>query len=492
MTIDEVTRPALHLDRRAYQPLLEEFDYRVDEIEGQLPKDLTGTLYRIGPGKHQVGRTLLHNVFDGDGMVSQFTLDGSSVRFRNRYVRTKHFNHGLTSNRIKYRGVGTQIPGGPLANFLRLPGNVANTNVIQHDGELLALWEMGKPHRLHPDTLDTLGEYDFDGRLGYLGAFSAHPKWDPDTGEMYNFGLDLLPSPRIRTYKVDTLGKLHPLASVPMLDLVWTHDFALTKRYMVFVLDPLVANIPKLALGTHSIIDSLDFKSGKATRFLLVPRDGGTPRIVEHAALLHFHVTNAYDDGDDVVIDLVRFDSRWRDIRASAGEINMNDADPFTAPASTLMRYRIGAAGRVTEQPLVTQSVEFPQYDWRLSTREHRYTYLAGQADTDGPHNAIVKVDHHTDAITTCRLGASAVGEPLFIPRTPDAAEDDGWLLAVNHQLEEHRSQLIIFDARDIERGPMATAWLSHHIPWGFHGTFTHRVAVAGSPIPLPDELPAL
>jgi all-trans-8'-apo-beta-carotenal 15,15'-oxygenase len=189
MTIDEVTRPAEQLARRAYAPLLEEFDYRIDEIEGELPKDLTGTLHRIGPGKHQVGRTLLHNVFDGDGMVSQFTLDGSSVRFRNRYVRTKHFNHGLRSNRIKYRGVGTQIPGGPLANFLRLPGNVANTNVVHHDGELLALWELGKPHRLHADTLDTLGEYDFGGRLGYLGAFSAHPKWDPDSGEMYNFGL---------------------------------------------------------------------------------------------------------------------------------------------------------------------------------------------------------------------------------------------------------------------------------------------------------------
>jgi all-trans-8'-apo-beta-carotenal 15,15'-oxygenase len=253
-----------------------------------------------------------------------------------------------------------------------------------------------------------------------------------------------------------------------MLDLVWTHDFALTKRYMVFVLDPLMADIPKIALGTHSFIDSLDFKSDKATRFLLVPRNGGTPRIVEHEALLHFHVTNAYDDGDDVVIDLVRFDSRWRDIRAGVGEVNMNPADPFVVPASTLMRYRTSTAGRITEQPLATGSVEFPQYEWRLSTREHRYTYLAGRADTDGPYNALIKVDHRTDAITTCELGTSAVGEPLFVPRTPDSGEDDGWLLAVNHRLAENRSQLIILGARDIERGPLATAWLSHHIPWAF------------------------
>ena len=492
MSIDEVSAVAENVYRRAYAGLLEEFDYRVDEIDGELPKDLTGTLYRIGPGKHQVGRTLLHNVFDGDGMVSQFTLDGTSVRYRNRYVRTKHFNHGLTSNRIKYRGVGTQIPGGPLANFLRLPANVANTNIVHHDGELLALWEFGNPHRIDPDTLETLGEHDFGARLGYLGAFSAHPKWDPDTGEMFNFGVDLLPTPRIRTYKVDTAGRLHPLTSIPMLDVGWCHDFALTKRYLVFVLDPLTPNIPKIALATHSFIDSLDFKADKGTRFLLVPRDGGKPRIVEHPALLHFHITNAYDDGEDVVVDLVRFETRWSDIRATLGEINRDKSKPFINPDSRLMRYRISGSGRITAQNLVEESVEFPQYDWRLSTRQHRYTYLAAQVRTDGPYNAIRKVDHRTGTQTTCDFGTSATGEPLFVPRAPDASEDDGWLLAVNHHLTEGRSQLVVLDARDVERGPIATAWLSHHIPWGFHGTFTKRVAVPGSPIPLPDDLAAL
>ncbi|NNH69624.1 hypothetical protein HLB23_07045 [Nocardia uniformis] len=77
---------------RAAQPKSD--DYRIDQIDGGLPKDLTGTPYRIGPGRHQVGRSLPYSVFDGDGMVSRFALDGSSVHFRNRYVRTPHFEPG--------------------------------------------------------------------------------------------------------------------------------------------------------------------------------------------------------------------------------------------------------------------------------------------------------------------------------------------------------------------------------------------------------------
>lgn len=479
MAIEELSTETSDLYRRAYAPLLDELDYRVTQVDGTLPKDLTGTLYRIGPGKFQVGKTLLHSIFDGDGMVSQLVLDGSSVHYRNRYVRTRHFEHGQKSDRIRYRGVGDQIPGGPLANVGRMAENVANTNIVNYAGGLLALWEMGNPHRIDPDSLETLGRHDFDGKLGFLGAFSAHPKWDPVTGDMYNFGLDLLPTPRIRTYRVDRAGKLHTLTTIPMLDLPWNHDFALTRRYLVFVLDPLLPDLLKITLATHTFIDSLDFKRSKGTRFLLVPRDGGKPRIIEHEALLHVHFTNAYDDGDDVVVELIRFDTKWSEFRRLSSAVNTPEAPRF--PSSRLMQYRITKGGSIIERELAGTSGEFPQFDWRRATREHRYSYLAAM----GPHatgllNSIMKVDHRTGVATACDLGLAAVGEPLFVPRTVDAAEDDGWLLFLNHDLAENRSQLVILDARDLERGPLATAWLEHHVPWGFHGTFTRRRAVVG------------
>jgi all-trans-8'-apo-beta-carotenal 15,15'-oxygenase len=484
MRIADVAAPPPHPATRVYAPLLDELDYCVGQIDGRWPAELTGTLYRIGPGKFQVGQSLLHNMFDGDGMVSQFVLDGSSVRFRNRYVRTRHFRHGQTSSRIRYRGVAHQIPGGALANVGRRPANTANTNVVNYAGGLLALWEIGNPHRIDPDTLDTLGPTDFGGKLGFLGAFSAHPKWDPLTGDMYNFGLDLLPTPRIRTYRVDRRGRLHRLVTVPMRDLVWTHDFALTQRYMVFVLDPLLPNVAKIVFASHSFIDSLDFRPSKATRFLLVPRNGGSPRIVEHDALLHFHVTNAFDDGEDVVVELVRYDCEWDDFRRMTGTVNTDPPQAPQFPNSRLMQYRITKAGTVIERELAGRACEFPQYDWRRSTHAHRYSYLACAGGPTGLLDSIAKIDHRTGAITSCEFGMSAVGEPLFVPRTHDAAEDDGWLLLLNHELIENRSQLVVLNARSLERGPLAVACLDHHIPWGFHGTYTRRVAAPASPAP--------
>jgi all-trans-8'-apo-beta-carotenal 15,15'-oxygenase len=271
---------------------------------------------------------------------------------------------------------------------------------------------------------------------------------------------------------------LSQLASVPMLDLVWNHDFALTPNHLVFVLDPIQPNIRKVVLATHSLVDSLQFQPRKSTRFLLVPRDGGKPRIVEHEALLHFHLTNAYEDGTDTVIDLVRYGD-WDELRAGTNSLRNS-----RLPDTRLMRYRISATGRVTEQQLAPHSVEFPQYDWRRSTRRHRYTYLTGRTSPVRMHNTILKIDHDGGAVIGCDFGESSVGEPLFVPRTPTAGEDEGWLLLVNHKLAEHRSQLVILDAQDLDRGPVATAWLSHHIPWGFHGTFTRRVAAIGAPVP--------
>jgi all-trans-8'-apo-beta-carotenal 15,15'-oxygenase len=261
---------------------------------------------------------------------------------------------------------------------------------------------------------------------------------------MYNFGLDLLPTPRLRTYRGDRTGRLRRLATVSLWDLPWNHDFALTGRYLVFVLDPLLPNIGKMALASHSLIDSLEFKHAKGSRFLLVPKAGGRPRVIEHEALLHMHVTNAYDDGDDVVVELVRLDIEWKQFRRMTGMVNLDTADMPQFPDSRLMQYRITKGGAVIERELSDRSGEFPQYDWRRSTRRHRYSYLAGTGGPAGVFNSIVKIDHNTGAATSCDLGASSVGEPLFVPRTPDAAEDDGWLLALNHQLAENRSQLII------------------------------------------------
>lgn len=443
-----------------FDPLLDEHSYDVTEIDGTVPRELHGTLYRNGPGRWQVGTTLLDCIFDGDGMVSRFTFDQGRVGFRNRYLRTPQYR----SKRRWRAGVGTST-GVPMP-----PANTANTSLSFHAGDLLALWEGGKPTRVDPDTLETYGLHDFGGRLKGLGMWSAHPRSDPATGEMFNFGLRFLPTPGINCYRVDPAGRLTLLASVRVRGLSWNHDFGLTERHLVFVLSPTLPDVGRILRG-RSAVSSLNYFPDLPTRFLLVPRDGGPPRIVEHEAMVGTHITNAYEDGPDTVVELVRYPD-WEPLKADL--LNFRDRFHLTRPSS-LVRYRV-TGGKVTEEELADHPCELPQFDWRRSTTRHRFSYLSGHHGTEGLFDAVLKVDHDTGEVASHVLG-DCVGEPVFVPRSKDAAEDDGWLLTVVYQAARHRSGLAVLDARSLDL--LATAWLPHHIPYGFHGGFTTRLPAA-------------
>ena len=247
---------------------------------------------------------------------------------------------------------------------------------------------------------------------------------------------------------------------------------------MVFVIDPLVLRVPRFLLGFASLDRSVRFDRSKATQVILAPRDGGKPRVAECEPFFHYHINNAFDDGADVVLDLVRYPD-YDNIHRGLRDFRNTGLDDVT---TTFSRMRVGTSGEVTIEDLWSRGCEFPQHDWRLTSRPHRYTYMAGRGAndrvSDRPLDAILKLDHDRGTTAVHEFGAGQVaGEPIFVPRGPDAAEDDGWLLSLVYSAAEHRSRLVILDARDVEAEPVAVAHLRHHVPLGFHGTFTSRVA---------------
>ena len=459
--------------RRVFESAAGEHDYPVDEIEGTLPRELRGTLYRNGPGRLDVrGRPASH-LFDGDGMIAQFTIADGQVRYRNRFVRTEHYLGERDGPSPRFRGFGKQRRGGPLGNAFRSPGNTANTSVVYHAGSLLALWEGGHPWRVDPDTLDTLGEHDFGGSLPRAYFFSAHPKHDRATGELFNFGMEYGRRTRLRCYRVDRDGRLHHLAAVPLPKPVLNHDFALTERHLVFVIDPLVLRPLRFVLGFTSLAGALRFEPGTATRIVLVPRDGGAPRVTECDPFFHFHVANAFEEGDDTVVDLVRYPDF-----AVSDPLRDFHSGPW-GELGVLSRLRVSRTGAVETHAISGLRGEFPQHDTRRTGRSHRYAYMIG-SDSD-MRTAVVKLDTATGAAAAHELGAGEVaGEAIFVPRAAASGEDDGWLLSVVYSGAEHRSRLLVLDARDPEAEPLAAAHLRHHVPFGFHGTFVDRVAEPG------------
>ncbi len=442
-----------------------EYDYGIEAVEGAIPDELAGTLYRNGPGRWQdhTGRPL-HHLFDGDGMISAFTIGAGAVHYRNRYVRTQHFQ-----GKSGTRHMGTDATGGWLANIGRLPPNLANTNVVEHAGHLYALWEGGPPHEVDPDTLETRGLRRFGGELRWIGSYSAHPCFCPSSGDMFNFGVEFIPAPHLRVYRTDRRGRLKHYRSVSLPYVAMVHDFAITERYLVFLISPIIPDSIPIALGLRAFGDGMKYRPERGSSFILIPRDGGEVRRIEHEAVLQFHLSNAYDDRGDVIVDAITY---------HGGElldcIARFRTTPMDRVSSEFTRFRITGGGRVMREQLSDRTCEFPRHHPDREGRPHRWSYFNTKHNLGTLYDGISKLDLADNSQTT--YVAETVGnsfcEPVFAPRPGASDEDDGWLLSVEYQVEEHTSRLVVLDAKDLEGGPIATAQLTHHIPQGFHGDF--------------------
>lgn len=507
MVLADVQAPS-----RYWENIVGETDVDVTEITGTIPDGLLGTLYRNGSGRWTLGSTQVESIFDADGMVSAFVLDGSGVRFRNRFVRTKHYLKSTAAGRLVDRGFAYQRDGGTLANALRLPANTANTSVMVNRNQLLALWEGGPPHELDLDTLDTIGPSNLGGALkGAVRAYSAHYTYDPAANTKINFGFDpyfpridlrhvlrgargrerwrrlrelageAVPRMRLRLYETGANGVTRYLRAVPLPGMGVVHDMALTRRYAIFVVSPLRIN-PWALVGHQSYWESIRFKSDAPSCFVLAPRDGGRVRVAETDPFYHWHFTNAYDDGDDVVVELPRFvPQTYAGMKKYTAHIRSDIAqlDDYGAidDAVVLTRFRIAPAGRVSREPLADFGCEFPQIDQRRSTTRHDVSYVTVQDPARFAGQGIARIDHRTGAVQTYCPPGDVLVEPTFVPRPGGTAEDDGWLLTVGYHESQHRSRLMVVDAAHVADGPIAEAWLPFHVPMSYHGAFTNRVA---------------
>jgi len=432
-------------------------------VVGRIPRELNGTYYRNGPNPAfpPLGR---YHWFDGDGMIHAVTLDDGRASYRNRYVLSRGLREEQEAGRALYRGLlefqATEIPGFK---------NTGNTNIVWHAGKLLALVEAALPTRMMAGPLDTVGEYDFDGRLA--GPMTAHPKLDPETGEMLFFGYS--PFPPYLTYHVAAADGA--LVRSEVIDVAWPsmmHDFAITKDHVIFILCPLVFSFERLAERGGAF----SWEPERGTRLGIMPRRGGNAdvRWFDTDPSYVFHPMNAYEDGDAIVLDVARYERLDFMSAAAVEEPGYRDAN-----AARLHRWRIDLArGGVASTPLDDIVTEFPRVDERRLGRRHRFGYMAAREPelNDGAQplwTAVRKYDLERGGVTERRFGAgNGVGEPLFVPRTAAAGEDDGWVLVLVYDAARDTSDFWILDAQDVAGEPVARVALPHRVPYGFHGNW--------------------
>ena len=461
-----------------------EHDYVIDDIEGQVPADLTGTFFRNGPGRQRIGGKPYGHWFDGDGMLCAFTFADGRVHFRNRYVRTPKYVEETAAQKILYRGFGTQIPGGWTKNVLHLPANPANTNTVFHGNRLLALNEGGKPWELKPDTLDTVGEYTFDGKLSKSQVFSAHGKIHPKSGDYINFGAGMSgfglrgPKPCLHLYRINAAGALYAQASMPIEQFPFCHDFVVTDRYAIFFVGSIVfGNMLPMLLGTRTISQQIRFDSTIPLQVIVC--DLETLREVRRfettpGAVIHFG--NAFEDGDEIVVDAMFTDN------FAANDTLGNVFDPHGRfGGGTYQRYFLNmASGALRCERVTDVESEFPTYNLARTGQRHLASYTACSIDNGANSffNGIQRVDFDGRSKVVTLTPGHYGSEPLFVAADNAKREDDGYLLEVVYDAWKHRSELRVLRADAIDE-QVCSLKLRHHVPHQFHGYFTPRVFAA-------------
>ncbi len=451
--------------RAAWHPTDQETDYEVTEIEGALPRELCGTLYRNGPNQHvapEAGVDAMH-LFDGDGMVHAFRFEEGRAWARNRYVRNECFLREEAEGRYLWNGVGAAAH--PPAGGMR---QQHNTNIVPHAGRLFAMVENAPPFAIDPATLEPQGAWPLDGRMvGF--ATSAHPKTDGRSGEMVVHGYQPLP-PFVQLYSVDASGAVTLAEAIEAPYPSMMHDLAITERYAILPLCPIVMDPGILAQG-GLFADAIRWEPERGMFFgVRERRPGAETRWIAapHAAFL-FHVGNAYEDGDKLVVDACTYldpQGLLEDIRTiRSGKVGRGLRAVPHLYEIDLSRDTCAA------RQLDDRGAEFPRHDDRLTGYRNRYGYAV--TGLEGAASGLLRFDRTGAGSVTHALGVGQMaGEPVFVPRHAEADELDGFVLSVVYDAPEDRSELLVLDAANFDREPLARLRLRHRVPMGFHGNY--------------------
>jgi carotenoid cleavage dioxygenase len=446
-----------------YAPVAAERDDPALEVDGRLPEGLVGMYVRNGPNPMFEPKGRYH-IFDGDGMLHAVSLDGrGGASYRNRWIRTEGLAVEQRAGRAVYGGMANgefpepeEVGGGPPLK------NVANTNVVRHARRILCLWEAGLPTEVDA-ALGTLGPVDFGGRLA--GAFTAHPKLDPITGEMFAFGYSAIP-PYLRYHVVDATGRLVRSVDLDLPAPVMMHDFAVTERHAVFLDAPAVFDIESFMRGGPMLL----WKPELGTRFGVLDRDGDGRDVVwlETDPCYVFHFLNAWTspDGTAVTVDACRLPRMDIGLESDAG---------LGAAESWLHRFTIDlAARRVRHERIAELPGDFPRVPAALEGRRQRYGYYATFSSgrpAGGEFDSVTKVDFDTMTAVTHVYGPHAVsGEAVFAPDPGGRAEDDGWLCNFVTDRTTLTSDFVVLDARSLDE--VARVRIPQRVPFGFHGNW--------------------
>ncbi|HEY4211056.1 MAG TPA: carotenoid oxygenase family protein [Steroidobacteraceae bacterium] len=473
-----VTFPDLPLYRGWGAPLRVESDIRdLEVVQGEIPRDLNGSLYRAGPDRQYPSMAKQDVFIDGEGMAHRFHFQNGHVDYRSRWVRNERFLLQEQARRSlfgRYRNRYTNDPSVAGKNM-----GTANTNAVWHGRKLLILKEDSLPFELDPETLETRGEWNYDGAVRAV-SLTAHPKLDLHRNELCMFSYQARGdcTTDFAFYIADADGKIvHEMwFNMPYPGMV--HDFAVTDTHIIAPFFPLITDLEVLKQGGPFY----RWHPDQHCHFAVFPRRGRTEDIrwFHGPAVSAGHMMNAHNEGSKLHLDLCLYQGNCFDFFPSY------DGSPFKPSPPQLTRLTFDLAGQhdgFEAKLLSPVPCEMPKCDDRYMGKPYRYGYAICRSPTaragDLGMGAVGCFDHQTGKLTTWSPGENCgVQEPNFVVR-PGAPEGEGYLLTLVNRFAANHSDLALLDARRLEDGPIALIRLPVRVRSTFHGMWVPATAAS-------------
>ncbi|CAA0114368.1 Carotenoid cleavage oxygenase [Mycolicibacterium vanbaalenii] len=447
-------------------------------VEGEIPRDLDGVYLRNT--ENPLHPALKHyHPFDGDGMLHIVGFRDGKAFYRNRFVRTDAFDEENAAGGPLWPGIGEPVElaqrdyGWGARTLMK---DASSTDVVVHRGTALTShYQCGDLYRTDPCSGDALGKEDWHGAFPSEWGVSAHPKVDDRTGELLYFSYSKH-APHLRYGVVDDTGHVVHRVDVPLPGPRLPHDMAFTDNYVILNDFPMFWDPALLEFNVHVP----GFHPDIPSRFAVLPRRGDTSQIrwfeADPTYVLHF--PNAYEDGDEIVLDGFfqgdpepaddgRGDKWQRRFRFLA----------MDRMQSRLHRWRFNlVTGEVREEQLSDSISEFGMINSGHAGRAYRYTHAATAKPGWFLFDGLVRHDVETGTEERFTFGDGVFGsETAMAPRTGDGtgtAEDDGYLVTLTTDMAADASYCLVFDAARVSDGPVCKLALPERISSGTHSTW--------------------
>lgn len=458
----------------AWRPQTKEWTATDMPVEGRIPDDLHG-VYLRNTENPLVPAADRYHPFDGDGMIHSIYFNNGSAEYRNRFIRTEGLLAELEAGGPLWSGLAESPLTSPRQDGwgarTRMK-DASSTDVVIHNGvALTSFYQCGDLYRLDPISLSDKGREKWNGKFPDAGV-SAHTKVDEATGELMFFNYQTT-YPYMHYGVVSPTGELVHYTPVPLPGPRLPHDMTFTENYSILNDCPLFWKEDLIERGIYAT----QFHRDMPTRLGVIPRYGTEKDVkwFECDATYVLHWINAYEDGDEIVVDgYFQYDpSPSVGPDASLEQRMFRFLDLF-ALQSRPYRWRLNMkTGQVKEGPLSDTITEFGMISGLTAGKNYQWVYSTIPAEGWFGFEGIIKHNVQTGSEENYRLPDGVyASETVFAPRPNPRSEDDGYLITYTMDVVNDQSHCMIFDAQNVSDGPVAKIQLPERICSGTHATW--------------------